>query len=106
MVELGVREQRDLRVQRFSSERSDSSASTTIQSPPPHAALEPGDRSSPPRTYAGSSPQARSACTIIPALVVLPWVPVTARQRFSAAISSEQLRAVKLTIARRLSLGV
>ena len=63
-------------------ERSDSSASTTIHSPSPHAAFVPSDRSSPPIRKAGSRPQARSTWATMPQVVVLPWVPATAIARF------------------------
>ncbi len=71
----------------FSSERSDSSASTTSHSPAPQPALDPVDRTSPPTRYAGSSPQPRSAWTTMLDVVVLPCVPVTAIVGRSRVIS-------------------
>ena len=59
-------------------ERSDSSASTTIHSPSPQAALVPSERSSPPIRNAGSRPQASSTWATMPQVVVLPCVPATA----------------------------
>ena len=66
-----------------SSERSDSSASTTSHSP---SLQWPFGRPPPigaPISQPGSSPAPRSACTVIAAVVVLPWVPATAIVRRS-----------------------
>ena len=72
-------------------ERSDSSASTTSQSPVPQPAFVPVVRSSPPMTYDGSQPARISACAAIEAVVVLPCVPAIAivrRSRDSSPSSS------------------
>ncbi len=61
-----------------SSERSDSSASTTSHSPLPQAAFVPVERTSPPTRYDGSIPHSISAWTAMLAVVVLPCVPVIA----------------------------
>src|SRR5689334_10020472 len=66
----------------FSSERSDSSASTTSHSPVPQPAFAPVERTSPPTRYDGSRPAPRRACTSMLAVVVLPCVPVTASVGF------------------------
>ena len=71
----------------FRKERSDSSASRTAHSPPPHAALVPSARSSPPIRKAGSRPASASASAVIEAVVVFPWVPATAIDRLSLLTS-------------------
>ena len=70
--------------------RSDSSASTTSQSPLPHAAFVPVVDSVPPMTYAGSRPQPSSAWATIEDVVVFPWAPATAIVRFSRVSSASR----------------
>ena len=71
-------------------ERSDSSASITAHSPSPQAALVAAERSSPPIRKAGSRPHASRMWAAIEAVVVLPWVPLTAIVRFRRESSASR----------------
>ncbi len=67
---------------RYRNEASDSSASTTMNSPLPSLACEPAASSRPPITKVGSMPaSARTLATRL-VVVVLPWVPATAMPCF------------------------
>ena len=72
-------------------ERSDSSASATMNSPRPRRAPEPSTPSRPPTTTVGSRPPLSSTSATIEVVVVLPWLPATAtpylRRISSASIS-------------------
>ena len=73
---------------RYRNEASDSSASTTMNSPAPSRALEPAASSRPPITKVGSSPPSASTLATRLVVVVLPCVPATAmpcRSRISSA---------------------
>ena len=77
---------------RYRNDASDSSASTTMNSPLPSFALEPAASSRPPITNVGSIPaSARTLATRL-VVVVLPCVPATAmpclRRISSASISA------------------
>ena len=74
----------------MSSERSDSSASTTIHSPLPQPAFEPGGAQLAADDIGRVEPRALERVHRHRRVVVLPWVPVTARQRRSAAISASR----------------
>ncbi len=84
----------------FRKEPSLSSASAITHSPEPAAALAaappgPAAGSSPPRKKVGSAPVSRSAWIAIAVVVVLPWVPATARslpRSASSASSSPRWR--------------
>ena len=85
----------------FRKERSDSSASITAHSPSPQAAFVPAARSSPPIRNAGSRPVSSRTSAIIEAVVVFPWVPLTAIVFFIRDELAEQVGAVEDPRARR-----
>ena len=85
---------------RFRNEASDSSASTTMYSPPPRRALAPAEFSRPPITKVGSSPPAASTLATRLVVVVLPCVPAIAMPCFSR-ISSPSITALGTTGMRR-----
>ena len=78
---------------------SDSSASTTIQSPLPWRALVPYALMMPPLITVGSSLAASSSAAISDVVVVLPWVPATAIAHFRR-ISSPSISARRTTGTR------
>src|SRR5205807_266329 len=73
-------------------EASDSSASTTMKSPPPSRACEPAAVRRPPITKVGSSPPSASTLATRLVVVVLPCVPAIAMPCFSR-ISSASMTA-------------
>ncbi len=86
---------------RCRNEASDSSASTTMNSPEPSRAFEAAAVSRPPITKVGSSPPAASTLATRLVVVVLPCVPAIAIPCFSR-ISSASIRARGTTGMRRL----
>src|ERR1700704_5829749 len=73
-------------------EASDSSASTTMKSPPPSRACEPAAVRRPPITKVGSSPPSASTLATRLVVVVLPCVPAMAMPCLRR-ISSASMRA-------------
>src|SRR6266481_2534840 len=86
-------------------EASDSSASTTMKSPPPSRACEPAAVRRPPITKVGSSPPSASTLATRLVVVVLPCVPAMATPCFRR-ISSASMRARGTTGMRRDHLRV
>ena len=90
---------------RFRNDASDSSASTTMNSPCPSLALAPAEFRRPPITKVGSrSPAARMLATRL-VVVVLPCVPATAMPRFRR-ISSASIKARGTTGMRLLRAAI
>ena len=77
---------------RLRNEASDSSASTTMNSPWPRRALAPAEVRRPPITKVGSRPASASTLATKLVVVVLPCVPATAMPCFKR-ISSASIRA-------------
>ena len=93
----------------FRNERSDSSASSTTQSPVPQPAFVPAERSSPPIRKPGSRPHSSSTWAAIDAVVVLPWVPEIAIARLSRETSprrSPRWRSRPAALSSGLSSGI
>ena len=94
---------------RYRNDASDSSASTTMNSPLPSFACEPAASSRPPITKVGSMPASASTLATRLVVVVLPCVPATAmpcRSRISSAsISARGTTGMRLR-ARRADLRV
>src|SRR5258707_654757 len=84
----------------FTKVPSDSSASTTIQSPVPSRALVPYLLMMPPLITVGSKLAASSSAATSEVVVVLPWVPATATDHLSR-ISSPSISARRTTGSRR-----
>ena len=86
---------------------SDSSASTTMNSPAPRRALDPAAFSLPPITKVGSSPPSASTLATRLVVVVLPWVPAIAMPCFrrisSASISARGTTGMRLARAAATS---
>ena len=85
---------------RCRNEASDSSASTTMNSPWPSRAFEPAAFSRPPMTKVGSSPPSASTLATRLVVVVLPCVPAIATPCFRR-ISSASISARGTTGTRR-----